>query len=85
MADYLVPPWTGEQVKALNEWQTLGHFHPFTCGSDRHDWPAPGGRPSLLATPDGWVCPHEDCDYTQKWAHPFMAEPMPKRGFPWTL
>ena len=26
------PPWTPEQVEALNRWQTAGYVHPFTCG-----------------------------------------------------
>ena len=26
----------------------------------------------LIATPDGWICP--SCDYTQDWAHGFMAD-----------
>jgi len=27
----------------------------------------------LIATVEGWVCPH--CDYRQDWAHALMAEP----------
>jgi hypothetical protein len=53
-------PWTDEQVAALNRWQQAGFVHPFTCydGDD------------LVATRDGWVCPH--CNYKQDWAHAFM-------------
>jgi hypothetical protein len=34
-----VPPeiWTDDQVRALNEHQTAGERHPFTCGNDRGD------------------------------------------------
>ncbi len=57
-------PWTPEQVAALNEFQQAGKFHPFTCGNDsRHR--------ELFATCEGWIC--LDCDYTQDWAHAFMA------------
>jgi hypothetical protein len=32
-------PWTEEQVKALNEYQADGHFHPYTCGKrDTHPY-----------------------------------------------
>lgn len=65
-------PFTEEQVKALNTYQASGRFHEFTCGNDsRHR--------ALVATADGWVCP--DCDYTQSWAHGFMAQPLPP--LPW--
>lgn len=69
-----VPPWDDEQVRRLNEFQHSGQFHPFTCpnrGEVPHRWTADRGV--LVATRDGWVCP--DCDYTQAWAHAFMAEP----------
>jgi hypothetical protein len=29
----------------------------------------------LIATENGWICPCPGCDYTQQWAHRFMAEP----------
>jgi hypothetical protein len=57
--------WTPEQVAALNEYQQDGRFHPYTCGrrDDHLD------DSVLVATPDGWVCPHPGCGYTQKWAY----------------
>ena len=58
-------PWTHEQVKALNEFQRKGEFHPYTCGSGTHS------TTLLLASPDGWWCP--DCTYTQPWAWAFSA------------
>lgn len=59
-------PWTEEQVQRLNEWQQDSRFHPFTCGKC--------GK-VLTATPNGWIC--GSCDYTQDWAHDFMACPPP--------
>jgi len=46
-------------------------MHPFTCatGETKKDL---DGEGVLVATPEGWVCPY--CDYTQNWAHDFMAE-----------
>lgn len=73
MTDKIRPPWTPEQVAALNEFQRRGGMHPFTCGGDH----APGS-PSLIAREGGWHCPQpygEPCDYTQDWAHAFMADP----------
>ena len=61
------PPWTDDQVAALNAWQH-GPMHPFTCGGNH------AIHVILEATTDGWVCP--DCPYTQDWAHDFMADPM---------
>jgi len=63
-------PWTPEQVEALNKFQHSGRFHPFTCGkrSDHNN------NDILVATPAGWVCPYPGCDYTQGWAHDFMAD-----------
>jgi hypothetical protein len=60
-------PFTDDQVRELNRYQTAGFFHPFTCGNAQC-------REILLATVEGWVCPK--CDYTQNWAHEFMADKM---------
>lgn len=65
------PPWTEEQVQRLNEYQTAGNFHPFTCGGcrDRLGTGYPDGPFDdrvLTATPNGWVC--ATCDYIQDWA-----------------
>lgn len=67
---HIVPPWTDEQVTALNAWQQAGYVHPFTCGGDHTE------HVSLVATEAGWACP-EACGYTQDWAYEFMAEPLP--------
>lgn len=61
-------PWTDQQVDALNAYQRLGRFHPYTCGNDHL-----GSNRNLVATVGGWICPH--CDYRQNWAHPFMLLP----------
>ena len=62
-------PWSGEQVSALNTFQQRGNIHPFTCGAVHSS----GRSPLLVATPDEWICPDPSCDYTQDWAHAFMA------------
>lgn len=77
------PPWSVQQVAALNRWQHCGWVHPFTCGSDNRMDTAHKAyalalntdEGALIATPNGWFCPA--CSYTQKWAHAFMAEPLP--------
>lgn len=65
--EVLVAPWSAEQVDQLNIYQRRGSFHEFTCGNQH------GGDKTLFATVDGWRCPH--CDYQQRWAHGFMADP----------
>lgn len=62
--DEVVAPWTPEQVRELNRFQRFAHYHPFTCGND-------SSHEVLHATTAGWVC--LDCEYTQNWAHAFMA------------
>ena len=65
------PPWTPEQVEALNRHQKDPRLHPFTCGSGRRtDEHHKDGQGILVATADGWVCPW--CDYRQFWAHEEM-------------
>ena len=71
-------PFTQEAVQALNEYQTdtanARPMHPFTCGNrgDGNHGSEGGDKGTLIATIDGWVCPH--CDYVQNWAHGFMAD-----------
>lgn len=64
----IVAPWDEATVAGLNAWQSAEVFHPFTCPRG-HDGP----RPALLATREGWVCPDDECEYTQAWAHDFMV------------
>ena len=71
MSEKIYAPFTPEQVKALNEYQIGGWFHPFTCADcrDRLGVFEEDGTlddRSLIATEAGWVC--ETCDYTQDWA-----------------
>jgi hypothetical protein len=63
-------PFSPEQVQALDLFQH-GYWHPFTCSYRAR--PGHGDRP-LVATREGWHCPDEDCEYTQDWAHDFMAD-----------
>lgn len=59
-------PWNRAQVAALRDWQS-GQWHPYTCGSARHD-DLSGPRPALIPDVQGWTCPDPDCDYRQRWA-----------------
>lgn len=66
------PPWTDEQVAALNDFQKARQFHPFTCPGDN---PECKNHRELIATTDGWVCA---CgEYKQAWAHEFMTRALP--------
>lgn len=75
------PPWTPEQVAALNRWQRSPTVHPFTCGGDRGDaahtaYALEHGQDKgqLVASVNGWFCPV--CAYRQTWAHDFMVKPV---------
>lgn len=62
-------PFNLSQCESLNAYQAAAALHPFTCPhSDcgKHE------TLCLIATPAGWVCP--GCEYTQNWAHPWMAD-----------
>jgi hypothetical protein len=71
MVEQIQPPWSVEQVATLNTFQVGGFMHPFMCGR-KADHPNDQGL--LLATRAGWVCPVHECEYTQDWAHDFMAD-----------
>lgn len=64
----IVAPWTKEQVDALNNYQQGYGVHPYTCAR------AHLRQTPLVATTNGWKCSSPLCDYTQSWAHSFMAE-----------
>jgi hypothetical protein len=72
----LKAPWNKDQVKSLNAFQNYSIFHPFTCPNwaDR-EHPKIG---ILTAVRDGWFC--RQCDYTQDWAHDWMANWKWKEG-----
>lgn len=61
-------PFTRSQCASLNEYQTAGMFHPFTCGEPT----CHGIR--LVAVADGWRCANQICGYQQDWAHAWMAD-----------
>ena len=69
-------PWTPDQVESLNGFQKSGFMHPFTCPRDedeKHLETSDDFHDTILiATIDAWRCP--TCDYTQDWAHSFMAD-----------
>lgn len=62
--DRVESPFSPAQVESLTAYQESGAFHPFTCGGCSN-------RDGLIATAGGWMCP--TCDYTQHWAHGWMA------------
>jgi hypothetical protein len=63
-------PFTPEQVRNLEDYQNARGawkrcpMHPFTCPNHSQEG-------VLVPTVKGWVC--QFCDYTQDWAHDFMA------------
>jgi hypothetical protein len=78
MTKQITAPWTIAQVNALNRFQQEANMHPFTCGALHGS----GQSPVLEATQSGWVCPDPTCEYTQDWAHAFMADPDAWPKFP---
>lgn len=79
MISQIKSPFTQEQVDALNEYQKVREFHPFTCGGDRTDKYHLDGEGVLVATIEGWKCPY--CPYTQDWAYEFMTSSNPRKTF----
>ena len=69
---------SADEIERLNHWQNAGQFHPFTCPNrgDGEHRQFNGDLGALVATRRGWICPW--CDYTQDWAHDFMADHRPK-------
>src|SRR6185369_7857242 len=70
----LKAPWSEVQVKSLNDFQSSGYLHPYTC-NDGHD---------LIATKDGWIC--KECQakgksYHQDWCYHWMADDSWRKGF----
>lgn len=77
----VTPPWDTALVQALNLLQTGTQpgwpTHPYTCpsrGDGRHGHEG-GDLGVLIATVEGWVCPH--CEYVQPWAHPLPTQIQP--------
>jgi hypothetical protein len=65
VSDYVLAPFSDDQVASLNSYQAAGVGHPFTCGTD-------SCRGVLRATQDGLCCP--GCNYRQDWAWRWMAD-----------
>jgi len=61
-------PWTPEQVKCLEKWQSCAYVHPFTGEN-----PPGGEEVRLIPTVDGWV-EVIGGPVVQTWAHAFMTE-----------
>jgi hypothetical protein len=49
-------PFTEEQIQNIIKYQSLGYYHPLTCGNDSS---------ILYPTIEGLRCPN--CNYIQKW------------------
>lgn len=69
-------PWDVKTALALNDFQQRREMHPFTCPREHE----PEGERVLVANNGGWFCP--DDDYTQNWAHAFMADPAGREPVP---
>jgi hypothetical protein len=69
--DRNVAPWSADEVASLNGYQDSTVLHPFTCAN--HELHG-SNRVELTATVVGWMCLEPGCDYTQNWAHPWMAD-----------
>jgi len=66
MSSQVNAPFSEDQVKSLNEYQTSGCFHEFTCGNTKC-------RDALVASETGWKCP--TCGFDdQKWAWSWMTD-----------
>ena len=74
MADEIYAPWTWQQVRAINSYQTRADF-PLICSRtrDRHQ----GRYVVLIARADGMHCSDPSCDYSQPWALDYMMEAGP--------
>lgn len=66
VAGHALAPFTADQAASLNAYQHGGVMHEFTCGNDSRHFPL------VALIGDGWTC--LDCDYTQNWAHDWMAD-----------
>lgn len=69
---------SADEILNMNINQTSGMRHPFTCpnrGNGEHRT-FNGDLGALIATRRGWICCW--CDYTQDWAHGFMAIEVPQ-------
>ena len=72
-------PFSDDQTQALNTYQRLGQFHPYTCGGERDDvehhlYAAAQHHHDtgmLVAIKTGLLCPV--CGYLQTWAHAMIA------------
>src|SRR5271157_2144496 len=71
MASVVTAPWTEDQVKSLEGWQSCGFVHPFTAEDGT----------VLIPTVDGWR-KTRDGSVVQDWAHDFMADWSWKECFP---
>lgn len=66
ITEIIKPPFTEEQVIALNYYQHIDIMHDYTCRNEH------GGVRKLVATKDGWICP--SCDYAQETALSWMTD-----------
>lgn len=78
-----ITTFTPDVVANLAHNQMVGTLHPFTCANrgDGNHREAYGDLGALVATVRGWICPF--CDYTQDWAHGFMAAEKHEPGIRW--
>jgi hypothetical protein len=53
--------FSDDEITEINRYQRSGMYHPLTC---------PNGHGTLVATPDGLLCP--ECEYRQTWVHAWI-------------
>lgn len=66
--EIVMAPWDSRQVEMIRYHQSSGLYHPYTCGGSH------GEARVLSVTPEGFVCPVVECEYTQKWCHSLTRE-----------
>jgi hypothetical protein len=66
MIDKLYAPFSAEDIKNLEAYQSKGYVHPLTCGNC--------SDVNLTPTTDGLVCPN-NCGWLQTWVPSLCASP----------
>jgi hypothetical protein len=68
-------PWTEDEVRNLEDWQSCPWVHAYTCGHCRDADPLCDDEHALVPTVYGWRCP--TCDMRQNWCMALMVNGPP--------